>query len=268
MLFFAPDTGGDGGGSIIDSLPGPESSEVTPTPDEGREPLEPAAKTDTSFDPKTFAQEFGRTIGETLSKQNAPKTEEKKYTPEELKKVLNVWEPTKEWQARYDNLETREAAFMEMRDGLMRQNDTVTQLRLSQQKDQFTQQLAPMQAFIKQQEAIAIQNRFEASYPQLKGPENSDLIAYAAHTLQKEGKTFSTEKEAHAAVAQRVVALRQSQDPNFKLSTGAPAPAKKSAGGIPVTSPGAGGGGSGGGGTEPTGKSRALSILGPVGAKG
>jgi hypothetical protein len=33
------------------------------------------------------------------------------------KRLLNVWEPTKEWLARYDNLETRDQAIAEQRDG-------------------------------------------------------------------------------------------------------------------------------------------------------
>lgn len=262
MWFFAPDDGGGaGGGTALESLPGPEPEVETTLEMEGAT-AEPEPKADV-FDPKAFAETFGKTVGESL-KGAVPKAPEKPLTPQEAAKLLNVWEPDEAWYTKYDNLETRKAAVAEQRDALIRQADTITQIRLNQQREQYEAQLAPMKEFMQQQEVAARQGRFETAFPDLKGPTFSDMISYAAHTLAKEGKTFPTEKEAFAAVAQRVVALKQSSDPSFKLSSGATPPPKKATGAIPVTSPGAGGG-SGGPTKEPAGKSRALSILGPVG---
>ena len=54
-------------------------------------------------------------------------------------KLLNVWEPTKEWLAKYDNLETRDQAIAEQRDGLIRQADTIMRYRMNEMQQAMEQ---------------------------------------------------------------------------------------------------------------------------------
>ena len=183
---------------------------------------------------------------------------------EEAKKLLNIWEPTKEWQTKFDNLETREAALTEMRDGFQKQVDTISMARFQEMQSQIDARYAPLLRHIQQQETQAREARFNTRYPDLANPKLRPIINGVMQQLIAQKASFKNENEAFVALATNVEAAIKIYAPDIKLK-GAAAPAKSSGSTIPVTTPGAGGGAGGGVKAKSTGN-RVLDVLGPVGS--
>ena len=266
MKFFEGDAGGgtggggDGGGEAAgaDSLGG---AIFTPPAkmDTGNNPLPPdkldgqIARQDPQvqaqdapkpgFDPSAFAKEFGQTVAESL--KTATKPEAPPMTKEEAAKLLNVWSPDDSWYASYDNLETRKVAIEQMRDGLIRQADTINQLRMQEELAKLREEYAPKMSLIEEQSTKQREDRFHTSFPQLKNPGLQPLISAVTENLVKEGKTFTSEGEMFKAVADGVAAVIKVTNPDFNLETAGESPANNTGrvgNQIPVTTPGAGGG--------------------------
>jgi hypothetical protein len=132
--------GGDGGADGGDVSHGAAVFEGEPASSGQGEPQtrEPAPSSPT-VDARALAHEFGSVIGQHFQPQQAPP---RQITPEEARKLLNVWEPSNEWLAKYDNLETRTSALAELRDGLIRQADTIAQYRMREMMDGMQQTYA------------------------------------------------------------------------------------------------------------------------------
>src|SRR4029077_3144504 len=111
MFWDADDGGGDGGVDSGESSRGIDVFEGTGPPQKTapKEESAPAPEHETrpTVDARQLAAEFGHVIGQHF--QPPPK----EITVEEAEKLLNVWKPTKEWLARYDNIETRDQAIAE-----------------------------------------------------------------------------------------------------------------------------------------------------------
>lgn len=291
MMFFAPDEGGGeggaSGGDAIASSGGevsrgaaafePVTKQTTgdkPLPGEKSAPsgagADVGAETTTSsgsFDASKFAKEFGDTLGTTLKpilEQARP--QEPEMTPEEARRILNVWEPDEQWYARYDNLETRTEAVNEMRDGLIRQADTIAQFRMKEMVDQLRGEVMP---HLQQSAQVANQQReerFKVTYPQLKEPALQPLIKAVAQDFVDRQQTFQSEGELFKALAGGVEAVLKVNNPEFKLETvtsqnGSETTQGRSPRSLPVTSPGGGGGtGRREGGPKPE-KPRGLAIF-------
>src|SRR2546430_10997963 len=86
-------------------------------------------------DAAALAKEFGGVLGEHLKTITPKEPVAPPMSKEEAQKLLKVWNPTKEWVTKFDNLETRESALAEMRDGLVIQADTLAQLRMQELMD-------------------------------------------------------------------------------------------------------------------------------------
>ena len=115
-------------------------------------------------DAKQLANEFGNVLGQQFKPQQPP------MSAEQAKRLLNFWEPTPEWLAKYDNLETRQQAIAEQRDGLIRQADTIMQFRMREMMDQIQQTYGPVVQHMQQVEARNGEQRFNQVYPQLAYP--------------------------------------------------------------------------------------------------
>lgn len=193
---------------------------------------------------KSMAEQFG-TI---LERFKPPASEEKKVdelTPEERKKILNMWEPTAEWQKKFDNLETREAALQEMRDGMVRQADTITQFRVREATKELEDRVGPIQKFMDDYHNEKATERFHKKYEELADPVLEPLVTAVTNQLKASGKKFTVEDDLFSAIASGVESIIKTQNPNFKLKTAGSSPAttKKSApNAIPTTTSGAGGG--------------------------
>ena len=267
MMFFAPDGGGGDGGGDGSGAPGggegdslggaaftPPAKMTTgdkPLPPDkldakiaGHDPQVPAQDEPKppGFDPSAFAKEFGASVAESLKTVTKP---EPQMTKEEAAKLLNVWNPDDAWYASYDNLDTRKDAIASMRDGLIRQADTIAQLRMQEEFAKLREEYAPKMSLIEEQTNRQREERFHGTYPQLKNPGLQPLISAVTENLVKEGKTFTSESEMFKAVANGVAAVIKVTNPEFNIEETAgsiPANTGRNNNQIPVTTPGAGGG--------------------------
>lgn len=264
MMFFQGDAGGAAGGGDGGAAPGGGESLggaafVPPAksgpgdrplpPDKlddkiaGHDPQVPAQDEPGQFDPSKFAKEFGQSVAESL-KTTVGAPREPEMSKEEAAKLLNIWNPDDAWYASYDNLETRKTAVEQMRDGLIRQADTIAQLRMQEALDSLREEYAPKLSMIEEQTTRQREERFHGSFPQLKNPGLQPLISAVTEDLVKQGKTFTTEGEMFKAVADGVAAVIKVTNPEFTLETAGSTPANtgRNTNTIPVTTPGAGGG--------------------------
>ena len=274
MLFRDGEDGGDGGGGggeadtsssrgIEVFEDGAEDRQQQPEAPGGavrqQEPQQP------TVDARQLATEFGNVIGQHF------KPPQKEVSVEEAKRLLNVWEPTKEWLAKYDNLETRDAAIAEQRDGLIRQADTIMRYRMSEMQQQMEERYAPVVQYMQQQEARAGEWRFTQSFPQLAHEGLRPLLFSVSQNLLSQGVRFRDERELFTAIARGVEAVIKVSNPTFSLESngssgeGAAVPQQRrighTKGSIPVTTPGAGGSGGPKGGGPP--KARGIAIFDP-----
>jgi len=101
------------------------------------EPVAPAP-----FDATKFAKElvvFSPPSLERLGEQEKPP-----LTPEEAKKLLNVLDPTPEWLTKFDQSRNpTNAAIAEMRDGMVKHSDTITQHRLKELQTMLEEKFSP-----------------------------------------------------------------------------------------------------------------------------
>ncbi len=220
---------------------------------------EPVVPAPTTVDAKQFAEQFGGVIAKEFSK--VAKKDEPQLTPEEAKKLLNVWDPTPEWIAKFDNLETRNAAIAEMRDGLIKHADTISQHRLKELQSALEEKFAPALERIRQMDERAAEERFDKAFPQLAKPTLRPLIQAVAKNLADKGKKFDDEASMFAAIASGAEAVIKETNPDFKLTAGSSPAPKKNSNAIPVTTPGAGGGVASDKGAQPAPK-KGLAIFG------
>jgi hypothetical protein len=263
MMFFQGDTGGGGGdgapsgageslGGAVFTPPAVGTTGDRPLPPDkldgkiaGQDPQVPAQgePKPAEFDPNKFTQEFSKSVADAL--KGTAKPAEPPMTKEEAAKILNVWEPDDAWYMQYDNLETRKAAIASMRDGLVKQADTIAQLRMQEALTALREEYAPKMSLIEEHSNAQREERFHGTFPQLKNPGLQPLISAVTDDLIKQGKTFTSESEMFKAVADGVAAVIKVTNPEFSLETAGSSPASGGDGrnnSIPVTTPGSGGG--------------------------
>ena len=198
------------------------------------------------FDASKFAKEFGATLSETLKPVIERTQPEEKMTPEEARKILNVWEPDDNWYKMYDNLETRADAMNQMRDGLIRQADTLNQLRTREMIDALRQEIMPGLETVSKTANQQREERFKTTYPQLSHDAMQPLIRSIAQDMVDKGKTFTSEAELFKALASGVEAVIKVNNPEFKLTAAENGSRQETTGRggrqLPVTTPGGGGG--------------------------
>jgi hypothetical protein len=246
----------EGGGSGGPSREAPRGSEG---PGQG-----PPMQSQPTVDARQLANEFGQVIGQHFQPP------QREITVEEAKRLLNVWEPTPEWLAKYDNLETRGQAIAEHRDGLIRQADTIMQYRMREMQNAMEQRYAPVVAYMHQMEARAGEHRFSQNYPQLDNPALRPLLYSVAQSMLASGMNFRSEEEMFNALARGVESVIKVNNPAFSLEAGNGANGggggrpvggapQRPVGALPVTTPGSGGGS--GNRAPATAKPRGLAIF-------
>jgi len=251
---------GDGGGEGGSGTGGAGTGE----PEGGAGTGEGAAPKGGTVDAVALAKEFGGVLGEHLKTLAPQAPAAPPMSKEEAQKLLKVWNPTKEWQTKFDNLETRDAAIQEMRDGLVVQADTLAQLRMQEFTDNLMKKLSPQLDAVRVFQDQQRDDRFHKAYPQLANPSLKPLLDAVTDGLVKQGKRFPNEQEAFKALASGVEAVIKVNNPDFKLTAGS-SPADNNNGregnSIPVTTPGSRGGVGGGGRQTTAPKSRGLAIF-------
>jgi hypothetical protein len=249
MLFFAPDEG-DGKGGSEGLSRGAAAVEIEPPTGAVKEPEEKVVETPSppAVDAEKLAKAMGRELSGLLKPAEPAAKTIDTLTPEEAEKILNVWKPSKEWVTKFDNLETREAALKELRDGFIKHSDTITQHRLHELQDSLGKKYDPVLKFMESYQNEQAEKRFGEKYPDLSKPTMMKVVKAVADDLKSKGKTFESEDELFDALAKGTEEVIKVHNPNFKLSAGSnPATTTKdqSANAIPVTTPGAAGGGGG-----------------------
>lgn len=247
---------------------------VEPDPTDGADVDEQSSTTDpeagaastptpttANVDLNALTAKFGDVIGEHL-KTLAPKKEEPQLTPEEARKLLNVWEPDDAFLQEFGNVETQKAAFAKLRDALIRQADTIAQARMRELVQQLDVKWSPVQQMIQEQQAQQREARFAQKYPQLADAKLKPLILAVADQLRAAGKTYTDEESMFTDIAAGAASVIQATNPAFKLSAATGGAAKPTTGRIPVTSSGSAGssGAQGNGGGE-TKTPKAVSFL-------
>jgi hypothetical protein len=247
----------DGDTIIADDIPqgSPQSNEV------------PKAAPAPTVDAAALAKEFGQVLGQ--FQQKPQPQAQAPLDPKEAARLLNVWEPDDVFLQQFGNIETQKQAFALMRDNLIRQADTIAQVRMQQMQQDWEQRFTPVQQLIEQRHAAETEGRFHASYPELANPALREVIGTVVNKLQASGKFPNNEADAFKAIASNVEAILQVGNPTFKLGAQAPqskSPTRTRGGGIPVTTPGSGGGaGSGGGGGNASAGPKAVSLFPKIG---
>lgn len=217
-----------------------------------------------AFDPAALASAFAGALAQSGFKPQPQQQvqQQRQLSPEERQKLMKVWEPSDDFFTKFDNLETRKAAFLEMRDALMAQAEVNAQLRAYQVEQQLRQQYDPIAQGWEAQQAAAERERFSKSYPDLANPAMEPLINAVAQGLVQQGKKYNSEKEAFDAIAAGTVAVIQANNPAFKLNT--PTKPTKPNGQRNALTPSRGGGGGGAGGApagDASGKPKAVALL-------
>jgi DNA-binding transcriptional MerR regulator len=266
MMFMDGDDGGGGGEGESQGMSVFEDNEPS-TPTEPQQPQQPEPQqqqpSPSFVDARQLASEFGHVIGQHFQPP------QKEMSIEEAKQLLNVWEPTKEWLAKYEDPETRNQALAEQRDGLIRQADTIMRYRMSELQQAMDQRYAPVVEYMQQQEAQAGEYRFAQYFPQLNHQGLRPLLFSVAQSLLASGTRFRSEPELFTAIAKGVESVIKVSNPQFSLQSNGGAGAAPqqqgkrighTAGRLPVTTPGAGGGGMKGPGPP---KPRGLAIFDP-----
>lgn len=220
------------------------------------QPKEEEIVEETKTAPLPFdAEAFARTLGESLRPAAALEAPKKVWTEEELDQTFNRWKPTKEWLAKYSNLETQEEAIKEMHAGQRKEFSTINNIQMQLLRAELMKEFAPIQQDVQQRQVEHAYSTFGKAYPQFADKAMRPFVDAVASRLQAEGFKDTGEKFMDA-VASRLAVAMKSTNPNFQLtprgtsSPGVSSAAKPRTGNpnaVKGSSFGAGGGAGGGG---------------------
>ena len=135
-----------------------------------------------------------------------PASAPRQYSPAELDKMFNVWNPTQE---QVDQLlqggEGALKALVSMRDSLTRQFGTLLQYQLDVLKEELGARISPMETFAGEQAAARDRESFFNYAPDLKDYEQLTQTVFFA--LKAEGFQAKDTAEAYQVLADRTRAL-------------------------------------------------------------
>lgn len=194
----AHDTGGGtSSGANTQSAPAPATQQQT-TQTQAPPPSAPAAA-------PTAEQ-----IAEQVASRLAPPQQgqqPKQYTREELDQMFNVYQPQADLITAIREGDEAGAiqAIATLRDGLIKQANTLAQYQMTILRDELLQQVAPALQSVAMQHARQQEEAFYTANPDLNQRRELVKTVYAA--MRNEGTRFSTPQEASKALADRVRAL-------------------------------------------------------------
>lgn len=264
-MFFDAADDADGGEARSRGMAAIDDPPIEPTTAVEPEPVVvvPPPEVPVTVDAGALAKQFGDILSERFKPTEPAEKKVDDLTPEEARKLLNVWEPTKEWITEFDNLETRESALKKLRDGVVKNNDTITQYRIREALQGIEGRIGPVMQFVQEQQNRQAEERFGKAYPQLADPAMAPLVKAVADSLKDKGKKFDNEQVLFDELATGIEKVIKVSNPTFKLTPGSTpgtTTKTKTTNAIPVTTPGSGGG-AGGGGRDATPKKRGIAIF-------
>lgn len=232
-----------------------QQQEQEPGQQQQQQEQEPSQVMMSKEDIAAFGKELGLSI---VQGQQQQTQQQRQMTPEEIDAALQVWKPADDLYDRLGNPETRLAAFVEMRDGLIKQSMTAAQHMIAMELEKVRGEVEPIRSFAQEQRAEKLRNQFTEQYPALKQYEK--LMPMVTAALERSGfKPKSVEDGFKTLADEAAKVIKANFDPDFDLSVkptnqnpnpqGAPTMAKTSSRG------GQGGAGSGktGGSNSPDG---------------
>jgi hypothetical protein len=190
---------------------GAPSEPTTQTPPAGGEPAGQPAGQPPSTEPKqpTFptADQITASVREGLRQsQGDQPTAPKQYSPEELDRLFNVYQPTPEViQRLLTGGEDALKAFVEIREGLGRQFGTLLQYQLELAKRDLVSQMDPALKFVAEQAAAKDREDFFSQHEDLKDHELLTQTVFNA--LKAEGYVAPDKATAYKTLADRTRAL-------------------------------------------------------------
>lgn len=212
--------------------------------DEGAPPVEDGAASDEQddagapapapvFDPAAVTKAIQEGFSSLGTKPGEPPVKEP--TPEELAKLLNVWDPDDSFGTAFATAITdseatpasRKQAFLALRDGLMRQASTYAYHLAQVQQRQLTEQFAPVMEFVREQQVQRVRGNFLKEFPAFKGYE--EVLGLVGRNLSETGFVPKSQGEANKKLAEEAGKLIQRLNPSFNYQS----KAKPSGGGAP-----------------------------------
>jgi len=202
---------------------------------EGTPPSAPSA-----FDPNQMADAIAQGLAR---HQQGQQTSQSEMTPEQMKQMLQVWEPDDAFVQGFFQAEDPRKALLDLRDGIMKQASTYAYLAMQSVKNELMKQFEPVLIAHQQQQNEATEKRFYDKFSNLS--EYKALMPAVLQGLQAQNAQFQTEDELFTRVAQEMTKLVRAAVPNFQvLPTTSNTPSQGGAPRMASMSPGSRAGGS------------------------
>ena len=187
-----------------------DESQFEPTPVETTP--EPTSSPAPAFDSNQMAE----AIAQGLAKhQQGQQGGEPEMTPEQMKQMLQVWEPDDAFVGSFFQAEDPRKALLDLRDGIMKQASTYAYLAMQSTKNELMRQMEPILIAHQQQQNEATEKRFYDKYNHLS--EYKQLMPAVLQSLQAQKVQFQTEDELFTRVAQDMTNVVRAAVPNFHV---------------------------------------------------
>lgn len=146
--------------------------------------------------------------------QQGLQTQERQYTQEELDKMFDVWQPQMDLVTAIREGDEKAAiqAMTDMRNGLLRQANKMTEYQLEIMRRELLGQVAPAVTFAEQQAANRDREEFFKQNEDLRNHEK--LVTTVFNALRAEGVRAKSVAEAYKLLADRTRALLPNNNGN------------------------------------------------------
>jgi hypothetical protein len=135
-----------------------------------------------------------------------PQAPPKQYTPQELNKLFNVWEPSPDLVERVrQGGEDGLRAMVEMRDGMAKQFGTLLQYQTEILKNELMERMSPALSFAQEQAAAKDRDDFFSQNEDLR--EHEQLTQTVFDSLKAQNYRAKDKAEAYKTLADRTRAL-------------------------------------------------------------
>lgn len=164
---------------------------------------------------------IARTVASTMQSMQSPQPQQQ-FTPEEIAKHLQVWNPDEGFVNELNKLvdpevplDQRAKLLHQMRDGMVGQAFRGAELLVEQKVQELLQRVAPAVQYAQERESKKLMGEFEGKYPALKGQK--ELVDSITARLGATGFKPKSKDEAFEKVAQVAEQILKGVNPEFTL---------------------------------------------------
>jgi len=214
----------------------PERSEQNTETETEATPTTEKAATKATFGEEDVSRIVGGILAN-LPQPPAPAQQQKEYTPEELDTLFNVFKPSAEMvEAIREGGEGALTAMAQLRDGVVKQMNTIQEYRLQTMKEEI---LAAVQPGIAATQAAAREKAENEFYSANKDLEpHKDMVALVINDFKARNITFPDTKSAATKIVEVTRALLKSKGVTTTAPNGSGQPQMASLAGSGGGSPG------------------------------